>query len=57
MDSDSMYKAGGEQDHTPNPWPSGFESSMQVGDYAMPRAGKTKDYTTPADRKANPGVK
>lgn len=34
-----------------------FESTMQVGDYAMPRAGKTSDYFTAADKKANPSVK
>lgn len=30
----------------------GFESTMQVGDYAMPRAGKTSDYMTDADKAA-----
>lgn len=36
----------------PADW-SNFESTMQVGDYAMPRAGKTRDYMTDADKKAN----
>ena len=35
----------------------GFESTMQVGDYMMPRAGKTSDYFTPSDKKTNPGIK
>ena len=35
----------------------GFGSTMLVGDYEMPRAGKAGDYFTPADKKANTGIK
>lgn len=33
------------------------ESTISIGDYAMPRAGKTSDYFTEADKKANPSIK
>lgn len=40
-----MQVSAGEPEHNmPEPEHDGFESTMQVGDYAMPRAGKASDY-------------
>lgn len=53
-----MQVSQGHPEHNmPAPEHEGFESTMQVGDYAMPRAGKTTDYFTDSDKKANPQVK
>lgn len=34
-----------------------FESTMRIGDYKMPRAGKASDYLTKEDKKYNPDIR